>query len=452
METLYQNTVVIKRLRKYFQPYISLLTKPSGHKAFMLMLAILAMQFTTSINHIFKWFLCGICDKSLNSYYYFLKHTCVPWDKFLKITIELAVSLIPEELADLPIFLAIDDTLQEKFGTRFECYQTMFDHSKHNGTNYLKGHCFVAMTICIPVLIGKDIRYFHIPVGHRLRKDGENKLKIASTLIDMAMKALVDHPMVILLCDSWYPKGDVVKAVKRHKNLEMIANARVDTCIFELPPPHTGKRGRPATKGRQLDIHNPDDFHYIRVGDYFVTVKEVLTNLFGTETLIYLTVTAADLSKHNTYRVFISTVLPKHLNQQFRGREKTLSQKLNAQILWLLPLYLYSFRWGIEIMFYEQKTFWSLGLYRIRSKEGIESFVNLSSLAYSCMCILPHLDERFSCLVHESPQTCKYLLGDAIRYELFLWRFDSKTENHIYSLSFLDSFNSTGDTGSKVVA
>ncbi|MDR2195831.1 MAG: hypothetical protein LBE50_04415, partial [Gallionellaceae bacterium] len=100
----------------------------------------IAMQFTTSINHVFKWFLGGISDKSLNSYYYFLKHTRVPWNKFLKITIGLVMSLMPEELAGLPIFLAIDDTLQEKFGTHFECYQTMFDHAKHNGTNYLKGH------------------------------------------------------------------------------------------------------------------------------------------------------------------------------------------------------------------------------------------------------------------------------------------------------------------------
>ena len=85
METLYQNTMVIKRLWEYFRPYLGLLTKPSGRKAFLLLLAILAMQFTTSINHIFKWFLSGIYGKRLNSFSYFLKHTHVLWDKFLKV-------------------------------------------------------------------------------------------------------------------------------------------------------------------------------------------------------------------------------------------------------------------------------------------------------------------------------------------------------------------------------
>ena len=435
METLYQTLGVIKRLREYFEPYLCLLSKPSGHKMFLLLLALLAMQFSTSIRHVYKWFLSGMDKISLNSYYYLLSYTEIPLSKFFKITVKLAVSLIPEVLASLPIFLIIDDTLQAKFGTKFECYQTIFDHTKRNGTNYLKGHCFVALSIRIPVTVGGTLTYLNIPVGYLLRSVGQNKLEIAGRLIDSAMEVLKDHPMVILLCDSWYPKGKVLQTVKKYENLELIANVRADTSIFDLPPVRTGKPGRPKLKGRKLDIHT--DLDFIRVGDYFIAVKVVLTNLFG-QLPVYLTVTTPDLLNAGAYRVFICTVMPDDLNTQFGEHRKTLSDSLNSQILWLLPLYLYSFRWAIEVMFYEQKTFWSLGLYRLRNKNGIENFVNFSALCYACMKILPHTDNTFSCLRNESPQTCKYLLGEAVRLDLFFHRFASDTQNSFIPYSPFD--------------
>jgi len=435
METLYQKSTIIKSLRAYFTPYIRSLTKPSGHKMLLLLLAMMAMQFTTSINHLFKWFLAGISGISLNSYYYLLSYTEIPLDRFFKITVQLAMSLIPAELDRLPVFLIIDDTLQAKYGTHFECRQTMFDHTKRNGTNYLNGHCFVALGIRIPVAAGSGIRYLHVPVGYRLRKENENKLTIASEMVGSAMEVLTEHPMVILLCDSWYPKGKVIETVQRYPNLELIANARADTCVFNLAPGPTGRRGRPGKRGKQLDIHT--DFNFIRVDDCFIAARAALTNLFGALP-VHVTVTTPDITNHGAYRVFISTVMPRRLNQQLKGYEKTLSDSLHVRLPWLLPLFLYSFRWSIEVLFYEQKKFWSLGLYRLRKKQGIENFVNLTSLCYACMKMLPYMDDHFTMLRNESPQTCKYLVGDSIRLELFLWRFAQKSETPCYSSSFFD--------------
>jgi len=427
METLYQNARTIQRLKTYFQPYLDLLTKPSGMKLLMVLLAMLTMQFITSIRHMYKWFLSDICGLSLNAYYHLLSYTEIPLNAFLRITVKNALSLIPTEVYGLPIFLIIDDTLLEKFGTHFECYQTMFDHAKHNGTNYLKGHCFVALSISIPVIVGGSIRYLNIPVSFRLRSEKENKLQMASKMIDEAMVVLADYPMTILLCDSWYPKGAVRKTVMRYKNLNMIANVRVDTSIFELPPPRTGKPGRPAEKGKALDIHN--DFHFIRTERFFTAVKQVITNLFDDP--VYLIVTAANLDNHDTYRVFISTLMPDAIKRQFQGYEKNLSDSLSARIPWLLPLYLYSYRWAIEVCFYEMKTFWSFGLYMLRSKKGIENFVNLLCMSYACMKILPFSEKQFSFLADESVQTAKYVIGDAVKQELFLWRFVSRSKNAV---------------------
>jgi hypothetical protein len=232
MDTLYQKSRTIKRLKEYFQPYLNLLTKPGGNKLFLVLLSILSMQFVTSIRFIYKWFLSDICKLSLNSYYHLLTYTEIPLDAFFRLTVKTACSLIPEVLNGLPVFLIIDDTLQAKFGTHFECYQKMFDHAKHNHSNYLNGHCFVALMVSVPVIAGGGIRYLNIPVGFRLRGEKENKLAIASGMIENAMEMLGDYPQVILLCDSWYPKGAVRKTVARYKKLHLVANVRIDTNLF----------------------------------------------------------------------------------------------------------------------------------------------------------------------------------------------------------------------------
>ena len=105
MGTLYQNTKTIKILNEYYKPYIELLTKPSGTKLFLLLLAMIAMQFTTSICYLYKWFLSDICSLSLNSYYHLLAYAKIPMDAFFEITVRKAIGLIPEELKGLPIFL-----------------------------------------------------------------------------------------------------------------------------------------------------------------------------------------------------------------------------------------------------------------------------------------------------------------------------------------------------------
>jgi len=432
--TLYQNARTIKRLKEHFQPYINLLTQPSGTKFFLILLSMLSMQFVTSIRNIYRWFLSGINGASLNSYYYLLTYTELPLEAFFRKTIKIALSLIPEELNGLPIFLIIDDTLQAKYGTHFECYQTMFDHAKHNNTNYLKGHCFVALTISVPIILEGCIRYLNIPVGFRLRSKDENKLEIASKMLDNAMSILGNYPMTILLCDSWYPKGAVRKTVMRHKNLNLIASVRIDTSIFELPPPRTGKRGAPRKKGEAIDFYT--DLNFIRIGDYYIAVKQVMTNLF--EGPVYLTVTTPDLLNRKAHRLFISTLMPDAIRKQFKGYETELSDSLVSKVPWLLPLYLYSYRWAIEVCFYELKTFWSFGLYMLRSKNGIENFVNMLAMSYASMKILPFSDQQFSFLMNESAQTIKNVVGDAIKQELFLWRFVSSSESYVNSKEIFD--------------
>ena len=106
----------------------------------------------------------------------------------------------------------------------------------------------------------------------------------------------------------------------------------------------------------------------------------------------------------------------------------------------LLPYCLYGFRWAIEVIFYEQKTFWSFGKYMVRSKNGIESYVNFLAIAYSCVQLLPFKQERYAHFKEESSQVKKQLIGMAIQQEVFFYTFVLSIENRIKSLAILKAY------------
>lgn len=419
MEKLYQKSEVIKSLKEYFDSYILSLSSQSGKKLFLLLLSMITMQFVTSIKFVYDWFLSKFHIKSLNSYYHLLNYANIPLDKLSRVTINLAMSLIPENLRKQPIFLIIDDTLQEKFGVHFEECSKLFDHAKHNGTNYLNGHCFVALSLRIPVIVSAKIRYLNIPLKFKLYSKGENKLQIAANMIDFAMESMENYPQVILLCDSWYPKSHVCNAVKRHPNLELIANVRYDSRLYDLPVKIPGKRGPKPKRGKRLNILN--DFSYSLVDKYYTATKTVLCNLF--EEAVYVTITTTNLASHKAYRVFISTILPENIIMNLAEQELKELSTISKENFHLLPLRLYSLRWDIELMFYELKTYWSFGKYMIRSKVGITNYINFLSICYACVKMLPFTNAKFSSLKNESPQTTKYMLSQFINRDLYLLHF-----------------------------
>ena len=226
---------------------------------FLLVLSILTLESVHSIRFLYQHFLSGITTKSLNTFYHACSYAKVDYSHFMNITAKVALRMIPDSLATQPIFLCVDDTMVAKAGTRFENVSKLFDHAAHNGSNYLNGHCFVNIMLCIPV---------------------------------------------------W--KNDRVS---------------------------------------------------------------------------YLS----------------------------------------------LPLFLYSFRWNIETSYYEQKTFWSLCSYMVRSCKGIEMLVNLINICYCAMKILPYQDEQFSEYRTKSVQEFRFELSQGIRSQIFLTNFVRNIETHIKS-------------------
>jgi hypothetical protein len=157
-------------------------------------------------------------------------------------------------LKHYPVFLILDDTLQPKFGMHFDEHQVLFDHARHNGSNYLKGHCFVSLVLSVPVVIQGTVQYLSVPLGYRLRAEKENKLELAADMIGRTV-------------------SDILA-------LGLIANLQKDTKSFDLRLAAGVKRGRPTKKGQVSDIEQ-DIQWTTQVGPYWIGSRKVMTSLFS---------------------------------------------------------------------------------------------------------------------------------------------------------------------------
>lgn len=392
---------------------------------------MLALESADSIRFLYRHFLSKISDKSLNTFYYVCSYANIDYSSFMNVTAGIALNLIPEDLGSQPVFLCIDDTIVPKSGKNFEDVSKLFDHAAHNGSNYLNGHCFVNVMLCVPVWNQNRIRYVSVPLGYRMWQKKESKLELAASMVRQIMPAFTKKKNVIILCDSWYVKKDLVCLVDEYENLDLIGNARADSVIYDLAPEPTGKKGRPAIHGRKLSIQEDFTLSDEKIGDYYMAVRRVFTNIFGhRKVMAYVTSPAKDSS---TRRLFFSTIFPEQLEIFCAYQEKSPLNQTGSNRMQYIPILLYVFRWNIEVSYYEQKTFWSLCSYMVRSRKGIEMLVNLINITYCAMKILPYQDEAFSKYRTESVQEFRFGLSGLIREQVFYAIFVESIETHIKS-------------------
>lgn len=436
MKALYTKTTVVGKLWEQFSQYFSEQTNPTARHLFELVLSVLALNGYQSVCFNYEHFITEMSKSCLNSYYYALNESSIDLTDWMNALVKAALSIVPTEYSQQPIVLAIDDTLIEKSGKSFENCRRLFDHTNKNGTSYINGHCFVSLLMNVPVIVDKQKKYLPVPVAYRMWDKSQSKLELAAELVKNAMKLLKNRP-VILCCDSWYPKGAVNRLVDEYNNLTLICNARIDTALYALPEP-TGKRGRPRVRGEKLTLQN---FELTEVSDtdYCVGARAVKTELFGHRT-VYAVVTKTQQS--DRYRLFLCSKTPAELNFDtdfLHDASASAYLKANPDFL---PLAVYSLRWNIETAYYEQKTFWSLGCYMLESKTGIERLVNLLSLIYSAIKLLPFQSRDFFALMGLSPQESRFQLGKLIQRQMFLSAFDPHAQNGLNSFeaSFLACF------------
>lgn len=430
LHSLYTEKSIIGSLYRYFSSYFETFSAPTAETLFLLILSVIALESADSIRFLYKHFLSKITEKSLNAFYYACSYAKADYSRFMTVTAQIALGLIPGFLAGQPVFLCIDDTMVPKFGEKFEDVSKLFDHAAHGGSNYLNGHCFVSLMLCVPVWNKDKISYLAIPLGYRMWQKEKSKLALAAEMMDDIMPCF-DGKQVLMLCDSWYAKEPLLKLVDQYPNLDVVCNARYDSVLYDLAPEPTGKRGRPAKHGERLCLSTDFELSEEKIGGYYTGVRKVLTNLFGErEVLAY--VTTAD-REPGTMRLFFSTIFPHQLQIFCAWQEEEPLNRTGSSGMQYLPLFLYRFRWNIEVGYYEQKTFWSLCSYMIRSRKGIEMMINLINVAYCAMKILPVKEDAFHKYRSYSAQEFRFALSEQIREQVFFASFVETLEINIKS-------------------
>lgn len=403
------NNSIINTLKKYLNAYKSVFYKRSFENFQILILSIFYMQEVKSIKLIYDKFIKKYWNVCLNRFYYFLSEKNFNIAELAIATINVSLKFIPDELKrSLTIYLIIDDTLQSKFGKNFDCYGKLFDHTNKNGSNYLNGHCFVCLAIAIPILHNQKIQYIKFPIQYRIYDKSKTKLELASEMILSVAPALAEY-QVIVTCDSWYTKKPFISEIKKFSNIHIIGALRSDTAMFEVDfESHTGKKGRPRKKGNKINYRN---LKYTKEGKFFIAHTKAKTNL--TNKNVYITVTTTDIENFKSVRLYMSTIKLKKI-RSFDNVSSENKPELDKSIF-----NIYKIRWNIEVIFYQQKTFWSFSNYMVRSKYAIEKYVNLLGVAYSMCIILPFITETLSSYKLQSPQELKYHLSECIIKELF---------------------------------
>lgn len=278
------------------------------------------MESADSIRSLHRHFLASVTSKSLNAFYYACSYAKVDCSGFMNVTARLTLGLIPKDLGSQPVFLCIDDTMISKFGREFEDVSKLFDHAAHNGSNYLNGHCFVSLMLCVPAWNRDKISYIAVPLGYRMWQKKESKLELAASMVRQVMPEFKEKKNVIILCDSWYVKKDLVSIVDEYKNLDLIGNARSDSVIYDLPSAPTGKKGRPPKHGRRLSIYEDFALSAEKVGGYHTGSRRVLTNIFGTrQVLAYVTCTGKKMVQEGC---FSARFLPRSYRSSVPGRKR----------------------------------------------------------------------------------------------------------------------------------
>ena len=422
---LYFKNSILNRLFSYFHDYFFGVTKPTARNLFLVILAILTLDTFRSVSFAHRHVISKMSKTSLNAFYYTLQTDAFEHSVWNEVTTKKALSVVPEQLDSQPLFLSIDDTLIEKFGKKFEHSSKLFDHAAHNGSNFLNGHCMVSLLLSFPVLSEQKLQYLSVPLGYRLWDKSKSKLALAAELVEQAMKVIGSNHQVILLCDSWYPKAEITELIEHYDNLHLICNVRSDTVLYDLPPEPTGKRGRPRKRGERLSLEQ-FELSEPKHGDYKIGTRQVITNLWKDQK-VYAIVTFPKKGT-GTHRLFLSTIAPDEISLTLEWCTKGELCPYAEENIEYLPLDLYALRWNIEVSYYEGKTFWSMENYRVRSSRAIERLVNLLSISYSAMTLLPYSDSSFSHYQSASAQETKYAIGQEIQSFVILCSFGNFLE------------------------
>ncbi|MDO4975377.1 MAG: transposase [Alphaproteobacteria bacterium] len=313
---------------------------------------------------------------------------------------------------------SLDDSLSIKAGTHFEGIKNLFDHTNRKNQKYVLAHDIVTILSAIPIVDNNIKDYIEIPVASKVKEENETKLEIASNLVTKIYNHFHEKMNLLFCFDSWFPKGIFLKTLI-DLNVDIICSVKSNTVLYEPEPSNSkNKRGPKSKHGRKLNIKDSNDFKLIPIPNSHImmSARPVKSRLFG-DKLVYALVTY--FPKKKSYHLFICTNI--NIVDQFDFSfiaEEEAKKFVNTNSNFIIYA-IYKERWKIETTFYQQKKFWGIDKYMVRSFVGIENIVNILNLTYAIMSMIPYIDNNFIKLKNKSNQIKRYEIGIRI-YELII--------------------------------
>ncbi|GAW64968.1 hypothetical protein Lacidipiscis_02195 [Ligilactobacillus acidipiscis] len=401
----YQKHSLVTRISQIITlTFSTVLTTPTLKNIVALLLAMLCLTGISSVRHLYDCFLGSFQSKTLNSYYHTLEIVGAKLNK-LEVCVLYQLWQLPqltELLAQYPLLFLVDDTLQPKLGQKFAHVKVLHDHARHRGQEFVNAHDFVTLALAFPLRKPNEpqsVQYFMVPFAcHMYQPDGDSKLKMVADMAQQALQVIGDQQHIILECDSWYPKKNVVEFVEKHDNVDLIANIRKDTALYQIPQ-RTGKRGRPRKYGAKFsltEIGLTDQNEHYAVG-----MTHCMTKLFTRPVELIRC-----QNRSGGERLFISTLAVQDIPALAQGHQGA----------WRIMDF-YAQRWQIETYFYEIKKFWSFGGYQVRTQHKIEALHFIANLAYLLTKLLPQRQTERQGFSREGTSARKNALSHAITAE-----------------------------------
>lgn len=169
---------------------------------------------------------------------------------------DLANKLVPQDVCHL----VGDDTLVPKFGLKVYGAGMHRDacNSSNGHVSFRWGHCWVVLCLLVPSRRDPE-RKFAIPILMRLYLNQKTNEKLrrkhrkkTELMLEM-IRALGNHAgdkRLHFLGDSAYTGARMLSEIPGH--VQVTGRIGADSRLCESPPERTGRRGRPARRGKML--------------------------------------------------------------------------------------------------------------------------------------------------------------------------------------------------------
>jgi hypothetical protein len=276
-----------------------------------------------------------------------------------------------------PILVAIDDTLFRRRGKKVHAVGWFHDGSAAGQVKLGFGNNWVvaAIVVTLPFLS----RPVALPVLAALAvKGGRSKPDLARDLVDLIAERFADREIHVVAdaaygCGAFIGLGD---------GMTMTTRAKTNAVFSQVPPPRTGKRGRPRLKGERIgtpaDIAASATWRTATVFRYgaisTVQVAERTCLWYGTwrtdpvrVILVRDTGRTNKTTRSSGYDIALVTT-------DLHATPETIIAR-------------YAARWAIEVTFFDVKNILGVGQARNRTTKAVERTVPFGLLCHSILII-----------------------------------------------------------------